>query len=60
MFNLQALFEAERFNPQNPMNRAGRLMGQHCQARLQRAQAKRKRLNRGHGKIVSRRPYAPA
>jgi len=60
MFNLKALFNMARFNPKNPMNQPGRLTGTHCVARLQRAQAKRARLNRGHGKIVSKKPYHPA
>jgi hypothetical protein len=38
---LKALFAAARRNPRNPMNQAGRLMGRHCKAVLQRAQAKR-------------------
>ena len=60
MFNLDELFKAARLNPANPMNQAGRLAGRHCVARLQRAQAKRQRLNRGHGRIVSREPFHPA
>lgn len=40
-FDIQALFLAARLNPRNPMNQPGRLMGRHCKARLQRAQAKR-------------------
>lgn len=52
MFDLQSLFAAERSNPANPMNQPGRLMGRHCVARLQRAQAKR--VKRG------RRPHHPA
>lgn len=39
--NIKELFAAARANPQNPMNKPGRLMGRHCRARLQRAVAKR-------------------
>jgi hypothetical protein len=38
---IEALFAVARANPRNPMNRAGRLTGKRCRARLQRAQAKR-------------------
>ena len=50
--DLIALFAAARVNPQNPMNQPGRLMGRHCRARLQRAQAKR--IKAGD------KPYNPA
>lgn len=52
MFSIEGLFAAARANPQNPMNQPGRLMGRHCQARLQRAKAKR--IKAGHT------PYNPA
>lgn len=52
MFNLKSLFTAARNNPANPMNQPGRLMGRHCVARLQRAQAKRVKQDK--------RPYDPA
>lgn len=39
---LDALFEALRENPRAKINMPGRLTGKHCQARLQRAQAKRR------------------
>lgn len=58
-FSIQELFTAARHNPYNQMNQPGRLMGKHCRARLQRAQAKRQRLNRGHGRIVSKTPFNP-
>jgi hypothetical protein len=51
-FTLKDLFLAARFNPRNPMNQPGRLLGTHCKARTQRAQAKR--LKSG------RKPYDPA
>lgn len=57
--DIKHLFRMARINPANPMNRAGRLMGRHCRARLLRAQARRQKLNRGHGKIVSKRAYTP-
>lgn len=41
MLNIHQLFSIARVNPRNPMNQPGRLMGRHCVARLQRAQAKR-------------------
>lgn len=59
-FSITDLFRAARENLANPMNQPGRLTGKHCVARLQRAQAKRQRLNRGHGRIVSREPLHPA
>ena len=59
-FTLKDLFLAARFNPSCPMNQPGRLLGKHCKARTQRAQAKRTKLNRGHGKIVKRTPYSPS
>lgn len=59
MVNLIELFAAARVNPRLAMNDPERLTGKHCQARLQRAKARRKRLNRGHGKVVSRKPYDP-
>lgn len=40
---LDILFAMAKQNPNAPMNRAGRLMGRHCRARLQRAVAKRVR-----------------
>ena len=43
---LAALFDAARKNPANPMNRPGKLMGRHCRARLQRAQAKRRAVGK--------------
>lgn len=48
MNDIRLLFVYARLNPQNPMNNPGRLMGRHCRARLQRAQAKR----RAAGKAV--------
>lgn len=56
---IEHLFQAARMNPKNPMNQAGRLMGRHCKARLLRAQARRQKLNRGHGKIVCKKAYTP-
>lgn len=50
--DINELFAAARANRRNPMNQAGRLMGRHCRARLQRAQAKR--ISAG------KRPFAPA
>jgi hypothetical protein len=41
------LFAAVRANPAHPMNQPRRLMGGHCRARLQRAQAKRRKHPRG-------------
>lgn len=52
MFNIHALFAVARINPKNPMNQAGRLMGRHCRAVLQRGVAKR--IKRG------KRPFEPA
>lgn len=49
--NIHQLFAFARLNPANPMNKAGRLMGRHCRARLQRAQAKR--IKRGKA------PFSP-
>lgn len=51
MLNIHLLFSIARVNPRNPMNQPGRLMGRHCVARLQRAQAKR--IKRG------KHPYSP-
>lgn len=39
--NIKTLFAAARCNPNNPMNKPGKLMGRHCKARLLRGQAKR-------------------
>lgn len=39
--NIHHLFAMARLNPRHPMNDPTRLMGRHCRARLQRAQAKR-------------------
>lgn len=51
-FSLAGLWAACRENPKNPMNVAGRLMGRHCRARLQRAQAKRIKARK--------KPFTPA
>lgn len=40
---LDELFDRARANPMNPMNKPGKLMGRHCQGRLQRAKAKRRK-----------------
>jgi uncharacterized protein YlaI len=41
MFSLAKLWADTKANPRNPINKAGRLMGRHCRARLARAIAKR-------------------
>lgn len=45
-YTLRDLFFMARLNPRNPMNQPGRLMGRHCRARLQRAQAKRRKAGK--------------
>lgn len=51
MFDIRTLFAIARANPRNPMNQPGRLIGRHCKARLQRAQAKRAK--------AGKRPFTP-
>lgn len=43
---LVTLFAQARVNPKLVMNDPYRLQGKHCQARLQRAQAKRRKAGR--------------
>lgn len=50
-YNLAELFMALRMHPKHPMNEPGRLTGRHCNARLQRAKAKRRK--------AGKTPYTP-
>lgn len=46
MFDLELLWAIAKQNPRLAMNDPRRLMGRHCRARIQRAQAKRRKAGK--------------